>query len=557
MLIVKNTITLLVLALITIHPAWADVEVGQRALDAGSVDKAVAQWQQAANAGDGRAMLELGRLYLQGLGVIQDYVEAHKWFNLAASRGVAEALDARDTLAAKMTPAQVATAQERAAAWQSGGTPDSTRQADTSQPPAQAIREAQTLLTTLGYDPGQADGVWGGRTIEAYRTFLNDAGLPAGEELTPDALLALRALAGGRGTAAGAPTTATAPQPEPALRPDALHQAAQAGDSAGLKAALSAGADVDALDGQGWTALMHAANRGYPQFVDLLLEAKADPDIQAPDGATALFIATVRGQAQVVARLVDAGADVFMPGPEGKTAADMARVSGDRSVMNALGEVAIAISELNSEMVSIPGGSFRMGDLSGEGAADEKPVRTVTVPAFKLGKYEVTFAQWDACVADGNCYSPEDEGWGRSDRPVINVSWDDVQSFIRWFNRKTGGNYRLPSEAEWEYAARAESTTEYSKWGDEGTAPVGSFPANAWGLHDMHGNVSEWVQDCWNDSYEGAPTDGSAWTRGHCGQRVVRGSSWDFSWRRRFAENIVYDNRGRDDNIGFRLAQDE
>ncbi len=233
--------------------------------------------------------------------------------------------------------------------------------------------------------------------------------------------------------------------------------------------------------------------------------------------------------------------------------------------------------ELAGEMVSIPGGSFRMGDLSGEGYADEKHVRTVTVPAFRLGKHEVTFAQWDACVADGGCngYSPDDEGGGRSDRPVINVSWNEVQSFIDWLNGKTGGNYRLPSEAEWEYAARAGSTTKYSwgddignnrancrgcgsQWDDKRTAPVGSFPANAWGLHDMHGNVWEWVQDCWHDGYEGAPTDGSAWTSGDCDWRMVRGGSWDdYPWGLRSAFRGRGVRSGRDGNAGFRLAQDE
>ena len=235
--------------------------------------------------------------------------------------------------------------------------------------------------------------------------------------------------------------------------------------------------------------------------------------------------------------------------------------------------------ELAGEMVSIPAGSFRMGDLSGEGYNNELPVHTVTVPAFRMGKYEVTFAQWDACVADGGCngYSPDDDGWGRGDRPVINVSWDDVHSFIDWLNSKTSGNYRLPTEAEWEYAARAGTTTKYS-WGDDighnrancdgcgsqwdndrsNTAPVGSFPANPWGLHDMHGNVWEWVQDCGNDSYDGAPTDGSAWTSGLCGQRVYRGGSWGYTpGFLRSAALFRLGRAGRFNALGFRLAQDE
>ena len=187
------------------------------------------------------------------------------------------------------------------------------------------------------------------------------------------------------------------------------------------------------------------------------------------------------------------------------------------------------------EMVSIPGGSFRMGDLMGY-RSYEWPVHSVTVSPFKLGKYEVTFAQWDACVADGGCegYRSYDEGWGRGDLPVINVSWDDAQSFIDWLNDKTGGNYRLPTEAEWEYAARAGTTTKYHFGDDEAQlcrygnhadrstsfdrrnescsdgvgelpAEVGRYQPNSYGLYDMHGNVEEWVQDCWHWNYEGAP----------------------------------------------------
>ena len=231
------------------------------------------------------------------------------------------------------------------------------------------------------------------------------------------------------------------------------------------------------------------------------------------------------------------------------------------------------------EMVSIPGGTFRMGDLSGEGEKRERPVHSVTVPAFKMGKYEVTFAQWNACVADGGCggYRPNDEGWGRGNWPAIYVSWDDAQLYIQWLNAKTGGNYRLPSEAEWEYAARVWSTTKYSRGNDigrnrancsqnryygcrdsyENTAPVGSFPANALGLHDMHGNVWEWVQDCRNDSYHGAPSDGSAWTSGDCSYRLLRGGSWtDYEGILRSAFRSWDTRPHRGYSLGFRLVQD-
>ena len=157
-------------------------------------------------------------------------------------------------------------------------------------------------------------------------------------------------------------------------------------------------------------------------------------------------------------------------------------------------EIEARVKELAAGMVEIPAGRFRMGDMRGEGGKDEKPVHSVTVSDFRIGKHEVTFTQWDACVADGGCgrYTPDDEGWGRGNRPVMNVSWDDIRLFIDWLNAKTNGNFRLPSETEWEYAARAGSTTVFS-WGNSighnqancdnnecgdrwsNTAPAGSF----------------------------------------------------------------------------------
>ena len=271
---------------------------------------------------------------------------------------------------------------------------------------------------------------------------------------------------------------------------------------------------------------------------------------------------------------------------------------------------------LAGETVSIPAGTFRMGDLSGEGWDDEQPVRSVTVLAFKLGKHEVTVGRFRAFVAatgyrtdaeqsaDGyaGCVSEQSEGnWdyvpGRSwrdpgypvedDQPVACVGWNDAQAFINWLNEKAGGNFRLPSEAEWEYAARAGSTTEYYfgdseselcryanhadrstdfDWRNEScsdgvgkrAAVVGSYQPNSFGLYDMHGNVWEWVQDCWNDSYEGAPTDGSAWTSGDCSRRVGRGGGWSGrAWSLRSAYRGWDDRAGRSSDVGFRLAQDK
>ena len=227
------------------------------------------------------------------------------------------------------------------------------------------------------------------------------------------------------------------------------------------------------------------------------------------------------------------------------------------------------------EMVVVPAGSFRMGCVSGLECWDNEPVHQVTLPQpFAVGKYEVTFAEWDACVSAGGCgHRPDDEGWGRGGRPVMNVSWDDAQSYVRWLSSQTGATYRLLSESEWEYAARAGSGTAYSwgnqigsgrancrgcgsQWDASQTAPVGSFSPNGWGLHDMHGNAWEWVQDCWNGSYSGAPSNGSAWQSGDCSRRVLRGGSWDFEpWILRSAYRDRSSAGRRISIFGFRVAR--
>ena len=204
------------------------------------------------------------------------------------------------------------------------------------------------------------------------------------------------------------------------------------------------------------------------------------------------------------------------------------------------------------EMVVVPSGSFLMGvPESEEGSEDdERPVHAVAVQSFAAGVYEVTFAEWDACVAGGGCVGRQrDEGWGRGRRPVINVSWHHAQLYVQWLSGRTGRRYRLLSESEWEYVARAGTTGPFHTGGtispDQAnydgrcyyppsgdyvwwrqTVPVGSFPPNAFGLYDVHGNVWEWVQDCWNGSYQGAPSDGGAWESGNCAYRVLRGGSW-------------------------------
>ena len=231
------------------------------------------------------------------------------------------------------------------------------------------------------------------------------------------------------------------------------------------------------------------------------------------------------------------------------------------------------------EMVVVPAGGFMMGSPSSEeGRFDnEGPVHRVTIARpFAAGVYEVTFDEWDACVSDGGCggYRPEDIfNWGRGVRPVIRVSWEDAQMYVRWLSRKTGEEYRLLSESEWEYVARAGTRTRYwwgddigrnratcntcgSRWDNEQTAPVGSFSANAFGLYDVHGNLWEWVEDCWNDSYNGAPSDGSAWESGDCGRRMLRGGHWGSVPRYlRSAERVTRSPVFRAFSVGFRVAR--
>ena len=408
--------TMLALAFLCALPAGADYAAGQQAWDAGRPDEALAQWRAAADAGDRRAMLALGRLFAEGLGAPQDYVEAHKWFNLAASRGEMAAVGERDALAAKMTPQQVAAAQERAAAWRPG-----------------------------------ADGL---RLARKY---------PAGTKLR----------------------------------------------------------DCD----------------------------------ECP------------------------------------------------------------------ELVVVPPGTYQMG-LSESVSEEEleyffvdsaRPVHRVTIARpFAVGAYEVTRGEYVRFVSasghsTGNScwtYDSEDDedpwkersgrswrnpGFSQTDRdPVVCVSWQDAQAYVGWLSRETGHGYRLPSESEWEYAARAGTTTPYY-WGadasircrygnavdasyerhigfslsddgcDDGhiyTAPVGSFQANGFGLHDVHGNVWEWVDDCSNESYVGAPVDGSAWESGDCSVRELRGGSWlDEPRSLRSADRIRGTADDRFDDVGFRVAR--
>jgi formylglycine-generating enzyme required for sulfatase activity len=224
------------------------------------------------------------------------------------------------------------------------------------------------------------------------------------------------------------------------------------------------------------------------------------------------------------------------------------------------------------ELVVVPSGDFVMG--SNDNPAEAPPHHVVIAQPFAVGRREVTFAEWDLCVAADVCkYTPSDHGWGRGERPVIDVSWEDTKPFITWLSQKSGQTYRLLTEAEWEYASRAGTVSSYW-WGkDVGaakakclecggdpakqTVPTGSFRPNGFGLFDTSGNAAEWVQDCWNASYRGAPQDGSAWNTGDCGLHVLRGGSFANKANAvRSASRFRYDFDVRYYANGFRVARD-
>lgn len=249
-------------------------------------------------------------------------------------------------------------------------------------------------------------------------------------------------------------------------------------------------------------------------------------------------------------------------------------------------------------MIVLPAGEFVMGSSQAEsGHKDEKPQRTVKLAKpFAVSKFEVTFAEWDACTAAGKCAKADDDGYGRDKYPAINVSWDDAKIYVAWLSEKTGKRYRLLSESEWEYAARG-GTTSWWFWGDAedsfgsrkaceyanthdeaGTiahpmyvwsehkcndghgenAPTGKYKPNPFGLHDMIGNVREWVEDCHLEGYDGAPTDGSVRSfSGTCEKRVVRGGAWiDGPSTCRAAYRYAEEQKFKNYQVGIRVARD-
>ncbi|NJO37672.1 MAG: SUMF1/EgtB/PvdO family nonheme iron enzyme [Rhizobiales bacterium] len=340
-----------------------------------------------------------------------------------------------------------------------------------------------------------------------------------------------------------------------------------------------------------------------------MLETITGSNIRSAPDATSEWVASVPGGAQLKVVDKQAGVDWYqietLEGRQGFISARLVRPIESQQAPDAAASAAPApadepartaaetnvaaldlsspdkISDLSEftecadcpAMVALPAGSFRMG--SDEGGRVEQPVREVTVGApFAIGKYEVTVAQWKACAQAGACMDIGTLEPGDERRPMQNVSWPDAEAFAAWLSEATGEPYRLPTEAEWEYAARGGEPTAFwwgssyesgrincaecgGEWDRKNPSTVGSFEANPFGLHDMSGGVSEWVADCWNPSYEGAPNDASARSGSDCGQRVLRGGSWrsplpDVTASSRFH----YDSQVRYYTNGFRVARD-
>lgn len=252
------------------------------------------------------------------------------------------------------------------------------------------------------------------------------------------------------------------------------------------------------------------------------------------------------------------------------------RVTIFKSLALLLSSITVA-AYADDAMITVASGSFQMGSKESE---QTQPVHQVKIKSFALAKNLVTRGEFEKFVNETNYDAGK--GWrkplfkqGGDNDPVINVSWDDAQAYVDWLNKKTGEHFRLPTEAEWEYAARAGTSTAYywgndigkaqancndcgSQWDGERTAPAGSFPANPWGLFDMGGNAAQWMQDCFAENYQSTASDGSAMTGGDCKYRVIRGGGWSDSTkavRVDAREGNLLDFRYM--NVGFRLAKDK
>ena len=393
-------------------------------------------------------------------------------------------------------------------------------------------RALQRRLAAAGFNPGAPDGMFGPSTRAAIRSWQASHGLSATGYLDAGLAEALR--------------TGSSPRPAGVAAPSG---------SADPPVVAAGGSPDSALVEQETAYWRSVENSANPADLEEYLK-------RWPDGA---FVRPAR------TRLAALRPDPPRPASTRPDPAPSRRRAGD----------VFRDCDGCPRMVVIPAGEFMMGSpTSEEGRSGrEGPQHRVTLRSFALGVTEVTFDEWEACVRGGGCggYRPDDEGWNRGARPVIMVNWEDAQAYVRWLRAETGKPYRLPSESEWEYAARAGTTTAFHTgvtistnranydgrytYGSGGayrarTTAVATFAPNAFGLHDVHGNVWELVEDCWLSNYRGAPTDGSALTVDGCGRHVLRGGSWD-SYPRllRSAARSSYSAGIRGSNVGFRVAR--
>ena len=508
-----------------------------------------------------------------------------------------------------------------------GGTPGGVKEVvprpvDTAKAEEKGLglpRSARVLvqdgLASVGFSPGESDGLFGAKTRGALRGWQKRRGLEETGYLTREQSEVLMALAEKKRMAEAA-RKAVPVEPKPAPRREPVTDPAEVLLASGLRLSDWVLLAEDRLGSGEHRAVLvegagHLRTHGRFASVESVVERALDglvEGIQVRDersARTALGsverLRAVVGERAELAR-IEAKAYARLGGfPEAVSAyrkwlglvpashperramlAAMQRAErGERDPVS--GERFRDCDEC-PELVVVPSGSFMMGSPSSEAGrgADEGPVHRVTIAApFAVGVYEVTFSEWDACRRSGGCgHNPGDKGWGRGNRPVVNVSWNDAQAYIRWLSSRTGREYRLLSESEWEYAARGGTTGPFHfgstispeqanydgnyTYGSgrkgryrERTLPVGSFSPNAFGLHDVHGNVWEWVGDCWNGSYAGASSDGSAWTgSGDCGKRVLRGGSWGIiPGILRSANRYRYSAGNRVDDAGFRVAR--
>lgn len=455
-----------------------------------------------AEKGDASAQLNLGLMYRDGDGVLQDYVAAHMWFNIASANGDRFAREQRNSIVELMTMDQIAEAQKKAAEWMQGH--------NNSAPPPQTQSVANNRVDTPAPQQGG-----GGSVLDFYLN--NDAGNSKSPEKTT---------------------------------------------SENIYSSYSPAEFVDPVVPSTQEESKVGGNENTPQ------EGSGDiPWLETADS----------GEANDQTSLAGGGAG-----------------SGSLPAKDNM----FTDCEGCPQMITLSPGSYERGNKYGP--KDTRPRHDITIGySFAIGVFEVTIANWEQCIMQGGCsgYRPYDS-ITNPDLPVTNVSWEDAKSYIAWISQKTGKKYRLPTEAEWEYAARAGTTTRFS-WGDslkkgkntlkegdevggevmskggfklsipianinpngKGIEPVGKYVANPWGLYDVHGNVWEWTEDCYNHNYSKTPKDGSARTD-NCSapyQRVTRGGLKMSNLKLHITESKTRDSLGlknREFNIGFRVVRE-